>query len=152
MQSVPRTILLDTKTGTNLLQWPVVEVETLRMRGKSFDGIAVERGSVVPIDVGKATQLDIEAVFEVDASAVEAVTEADVVYNCSTSGGAAGRGLLGPFGLLVLADEDLSEQTAVYFYLAKGTDGSLKTFFCQDDLRYMHARTCHAQFCTSTVI
>ncbi|GJN02218.1 hypothetical protein PR202_ga19548 [Eleusine coracana subsp. coracana] len=135
LQSIPRSVILDTKTGSNLLQWPVVEVETLRMRGKSFDGIAVKSGSVVPLDVGKATQLDIEAVFEVDASALEAVTEVDVVYNCSTSGGAAGQGLLGPFGLLVLADDDLTEQTAVYFYMAKGTDGRLKTFFCQDDLR-----------------
>ena len=82
-------------------------------------------------------QLDIEAVFEVDAAAVQGVTEADVGFNCSTSAGAAGRGLLGPFGLLVLADDDLSEQTAAYFYLAKGTDGSLKTFFCQDELRYV---------------
>ncbi|KAL6903773.1 hypothetical protein ACP4OV_004586 [Aristida adscensionis] len=135
VQSIPRTVLLDTKTGSNLLQWPVVEVENLRMRGKSFDGVALDRGAVVPLDVGKATQMDIEAVFEVDASAVEGVTEAEVGFNCSTSAGAAGRGLLGPFGLLVLADEELSEQTAVYFYLAKGTDGSLKTFFCQDELR-----------------
>ncbi|XP_066348594.1 beta-fructofuranosidase 1-like isoform X2 [Miscanthus floridulus] len=135
VQSIPRTVLLDTKTGSNLLQWPVVEVENLRMSGRSFGGIALDRGSVVPLDVGKATQLDIEAVFEVDASAVEGVTEADVTFNCSTSAGAAGRGLLGPFGLLVLADEDLSEQTAVYFYLVKGTDGSLQTFFCQDELR-----------------
>jgi hypothetical protein len=82
-------------------------------------------------------QLDIEAVFEVDASDAAAVTEADVTFNCSTSAGAAGRGLLGPFGLLVLADDDLSEQTAVYFYLLKGTDGSLQTFFCQDELRYV---------------
>jgi hypothetical protein len=150
VQSIPRTILLDTKTGSNLLQWPVVEVETLRMRGKSFGDIAVERGSVVPLNVsGKATQLDIEAVFEVDASALVSVMEADVAYNCSTSGGAAGRGMLGPFGLLVLADEDLSEKTAVYFYIAKGTDGRLKTFFCQDDLRYVRS-TCHEQFYADT--
>jgi beta-fructofuranosidase len=81
--------------------------------------------------------LDIEAEFAVDAAAVEAVTEAEVGFNCSTSAGAAGRGMLGPFGLLVLADEDRSEQTAVYFFLAKGTDGSLQTFFCQDELRYV---------------
>ncbi|KAF8702834.1 hypothetical protein HU200_032668 [Digitaria exilis] len=151
------TVLLDTKTGTNLLQWPVVEVENLRMSGKSFDTIKLDSGSVVPLDVGKATQLivhvrvgivgllqlDIEAVFEVDAAAVEAVKEAEVGFNCSTSAGAAGRGMLGPFGLLVLADEHLSEQTAVYFYLAKGTDGSLKTFFCQDDLSFAQGgRTC----------
>ncbi|KAG2573602.1 beta-fructofuranosidase 1-like [Panicum virgatum] len=139
VQSIPRTVLLDTKTGSNLLQWPVVEVENLRMSGKSFAGVALDRGSIVPLDVGKATQLDIEAVFEVDAAAVQGVTEADVGFNCSTSAGAAGRGLLGPFGLLVLADDDLSEQTAVYFYLAKGTDGSLQTFFCQDELRASRA-------------
>jgi hypothetical protein len=57
VQSIPRTVLLDTKTGSNLLQWPVVEVENLRMSGKSFDGVALDRGSVVPLDVGKATQV-----------------------------------------------------------------------------------------------
>ena len=57
-QSIPRTVLLDTKTGSNLLQWPVVEVENLRMSGKSFDGVALDRGSIVPLDVGKATQVN----------------------------------------------------------------------------------------------
>lgn len=51
---------MDTKTGSNLLQWPVVEVENLRMRGKSFDGLAVPPGSVVPLDVGKASQVNYE--------------------------------------------------------------------------------------------
>jgi beta-fructofuranosidase len=57
VQSIPRTVLLDTKTGSNLLQWPVVEVENLRMSGKRFDDVALDRGSVVPLDVGKATQV-----------------------------------------------------------------------------------------------
>jgi beta-fructofuranosidase len=129
---------MDTKTGSNLLQWPVVEVENLRMRGKRFDGLAVQPGSVVPLDVGKATQLDIEAVFhvDVDASAAGSVAGVDASYNCSASAGASGRGLLGPFGLLVLADEGLSEQTAVYFYLVRGADGKLSTHFCQDAFRY----------------
>jgi sucrose-6-phosphate hydrolase SacC (GH32 family) len=129
--------MLDTKTGSNLLQWPVVEVENLRMRGKSFDGLDVSPGSVVPLDVGKATQLDIEAVFEVDTSAADGVvTEAGAAaYSCGTGGGAVGRGLMGPFGLLVLADDQLSERTAVFFYLVKGVDGNLTTFFCQDELR-----------------
>jgi hypothetical protein len=35
-----------------------------------------------------------------------------------------------------LADKDLLEKTVVYFYIVKGVDDSLKTFFCQDDLRY----------------
>jgi hypothetical protein len=58
VQAIPRTVLLDTKTGgTNLLQWPVVEVENLRMSGKSFGTVALARRSVVPLDVGKATQV-----------------------------------------------------------------------------------------------
>ena len=35
-----------------------VEVENLRMSGKSFDGVALDRGSIVPLDVGKATQVN----------------------------------------------------------------------------------------------
>jgi hypothetical protein len=36
----------------------------------------------------------------------------------------------------MLADEDMWEKMVVYFYIVKGLDDSLKTFFCQDDLRY----------------
>jgi len=79
--------------------------------------------------------LDIVAEFEVDEKAIEATAEADVTYNCSTSGGAANRGVLGPFGLLVLANQELSEQTATYFYVSRGIDGNLRTHFCQDELR-----------------
>lgn len=70
---------------------------------------------------------------------MEAVNEADIGYNCSTSGGAAGRGALGPFGLLVLADKKLTEQTAVYFYVSRKADGGLKTHFCQDEVRYVYS-------------
>ncbi|KAI7986942.1 DNA topoisomerase 2 [Camellia lanceoleosa] len=52
-----------------------------------------------------------------------------------TAGGAANQGALGPFGLLVLADESLSEQTPIYFYVAKGAEDKLKTFFCADESR-----------------
>lgn len=59
-------------------------------------------------------------------------------YSCS-SGGSASRGLHGPFGLLVLADQERSEQTAVYFYLGRGADGRMATHFCQDELRSSEA-------------
>jgi hypothetical protein len=56
----------------------------------------MEHGSVVPLNVGsKTTQLDIEAVFQVDASAaVEGAMEANMEYECSTSGGAGPAGLV----------------------------------------------------------
>ncbi|KAG1354491.1 beta-fructofuranosidase 1 [Cocos nucifera] len=135
LQTIPRTVLYDDETKSNLIQWPVDEVESLRSSKQEFSNIKLSTGSVVPLDVTQATQVDIEAEFEIDLSALEQSVEADVGYNCSTSGGAAGRGALGPFGLLVLADQDLKEQTAVYFYLRRGTDGGLSTFFCQDEMR-----------------
>lgn len=84
-------------------------------------------------------QLDIIAEFEMPKEVLEEMLlgGAAEVYNCSTSGGAAQRGLMGPFGLLVLADQNLSEQLAVYFYIGKGEDGRLQTFFCQDELKYV---------------
>ncbi|XP_062217918.1 sucrose:sucrose 1-fructosyltransferase-like [Phragmites australis] len=135
LQSIPRTVLLDTKTGGNLLQWPVEEIETLRTNSTDLSGITIDYGSVFPLNLHRATQLDILAEFELDKHAVMAINEADVGYNCSTSGGAANRGALGPFGLLVLADNHRREQTAVYFYVAKGLDGRLTTHFCQDESR-----------------
>lgn len=80
--------------------------------------------------------MDIVAEFEIDKEALEKTAQSNVEYQCSTSGGAAKRGALGPFGLLVLADEGLSEYTPVYFYVIKGSDGHLKTLFCSDQSRY----------------
>ncbi|WOL13670.1 beta-fructofuranosidase 1-like [Canna indica] len=140
LQAIPRTVVFDVKTGSNLIQWPVEEVESLRMSSRKYGNIKLVPGSIFPLDVvGMATQLDIVAEFEIDPVALTATVEADVGYNCSTSGGAAARGMLGPFGLLVLADEGLSEQTAVYFYIAKGTDGQLTTHFCHDETRSSRA-------------
>ncbi|KAF9600830.1 hypothetical protein IFM89_013065 [Coptis chinensis] len=141
VQTVPRVVLFDDKTKTNVLQWPVKEVESLRLNKKEFNSVKLEAGSIVLLNVGKASQLDITAEFEVDNKALEGVMEADVGYNCSTSNGAAGRSTLGPFGLLVLANEERSEQTAVYFYIAKATDGDLKTFFCTDQSRHVFYRS-----------
>ena len=80
-------------------------------------------------------QLDITAEFEVDKKSLESVQESNEVYDCKNSMGAAGRGALGPFGLLILADEQLLEQTPIYFYIVKGSGGDLKTFFCADHSR-----------------
>jgi beta-fructofuranosidase len=82
-------------------------------------------------------QLDVEAEFNMDKKAIEKINRTNEEYNCETSGGAANRGALGPFGLLVLADEGLSEYTPIYFYVVKGSNGNLKTSFCSDQSRYI---------------
>ncbi|XP_022969869.1 acid beta-fructofuranosidase [Cucurbita maxima] len=139
VQSIPRTILFDNKTGTNLLQWPVEEVESLRQESHVFNNLVVKAGSVLPLDVGIATQLDISAEFKLDKEALEKATKTNVEFSCQTSGGATERGALGPFGLSILADESRSEHTPVYFYVAKDQNGSLKTFFCTDESRSSEA-------------
>lgn len=135
VMAVPREVFFDNRTRTNLIQWPIQEIESLRMNKTVHKSVKLDAGSVLPIDVGNAAQLDITAEFEVGKDALEGLSEADVGYNCSTSSGASGRSALGPFGLLVLADDGRSEQTAVYFYVSKGTNGKLKTFFCSDQSR-----------------
>lgn len=57
VQTIPRTVLFDNKTGTNILQWPVEEIESLRLRSNNFTEVVVEPGTVVPLDVGTATQV-----------------------------------------------------------------------------------------------
>ncbi|KAK8621895.1 hypothetical protein V6N13_097523 [Hibiscus sabdariffa] len=132
-KAIPRTILLlDNNTGTNLLQWPVEETDSLRLNSTEFKKVPVQAGSVVSLDVGPASQLDIIAEFEVDNEALKKANGVHLSFSCKSSGGAVERGALGPIGLLVLADESLGEQTPVYFYIAKSSDGKLNTFFCND--------------------
>ncbi|KAK4743876.1 hypothetical protein SAY87_010188 [Trapa incisa] len=135
LQSLPRTLVLDQKTRTNLLQWPVEEIDSLRLDCKEFNRLRVEPGSVIPLAVKSASQADIVAEFEIDKAAMEAAPGSDQEFTCASSGGAAQLGTLGPFGLLVLADHRRIEQTSVHFYISKARDGSLKTSFCTDRSR-----------------
>nr|AFU25742.1 soluble acid invertase 2 [Rhododendron hybrid cultivar] len=151
VQTIPRTVVFDKKTGSNILQWPAEEVERLRLNVTEFNGVELGPGSVVPLNISSATQLDIVATFEVDKAALEATTEADAGHTCSTTGGAVSRGALGPFGLLVLADESLSELTPVYFYISKFIDGSYKTFFCSDEMRSSKASSVNKRVNGGTV-
>ncbi|VAI68194.1 unnamed protein product [Triticum turgidum subsp. durum] len=73
IQSVPRTIALDEKTRTNLLLWPVEEIETLRLNATKLSDVTLNTGSVIHIPLRQGTQLDIEATFHLDASAVAAL-------------------------------------------------------------------------------
>ncbi|XP_057457011.1 beta-fructofuranosidase, soluble isoenzyme I-like isoform X2 [Lotus japonicus] len=130
LQTIPRTVVFDQKTGTNLLQWPVEEVESLRLSNAIFEGIVVKPGSVVPLDIGPATQLDIFAEFEIELLASEGV-EKDV----GCGGGAHERSALGPFGILAIADDQLSELTPIYFRLSSTAIGTSTTFFCVDETR-----------------
>ncbi|XP_050223995.1 beta-fructofuranosidase, soluble isoenzyme I-like isoform X2 [Mercurialis annua] len=129
VQTIPRTIVFDSKTGANLLHWPVEEIESLRLKSTEFEQIVIAPGSVIPLDIGSASQLDIFAEFETELISESTGEE----YGCG--GGAVARSSLGPFGLLVLADDSLSELTPVFFRPESSTDGTLKTYFCADETR-----------------
>ncbi|VAI00002.1 unnamed protein product [Triticum turgidum subsp. durum] len=58
IQSVPRTVALDEKTRTNLLLWPVEEIETLRLNATELSDITIETGSVFHVPLRQADQLD----------------------------------------------------------------------------------------------
>eukprot|EP01018_Ginkgo_biloba_P030546 Gb_41695 [translate_table: standard] len=137
LQAVPRSIWFDNKTRANLIQWPVEEVDALRTSSKvSIKDLVLRPGSVIPVNGITGAQLDVEVVFHfprgdnVNAGWVE-----DELYNCSSSQGASERGSFGPFGLLVLAEQNLVEQTAIYFYISKAANGHYKTHICNDETR-----------------
>ncbi|XP_022969953.1 acid beta-fructofuranosidase 1, vacuolar-like [Cucurbita maxima] len=131
VQTVPRTVVFDKKTGSNIIQWPVEEVESLRLGSTEFTGVLLEPGSLVQLDVGTATQLDISAEFELEALGSEEASVSD--DGCG--GGAVERSNLGPFGLLVLAHQSLSELTPIYFNVANSSKGSREAYFCVDEKR-----------------
>ncbi|KAL7111394.1 hypothetical protein ACP275_05G084200 [Erythranthe tilingii] len=153
VQAIPRTIVFDKKTGSNIVQWPVEEIKSLRMNKNVFEKVEAEPGSIVYIDVPSASQVDIVVEFELDEEALKSIngTDDDAAYSCMTSGGAAERGALGPFGLLIHTHKSLTEQTPVYFYISKDTQGNFKTFFCADHSRSSEASEVDKAIYGSTV-
>lgn len=49
--------MFDTKTGSNIIQWPVEELDKMRSNKKVFNNVEIKAGSVVPLDVGSGTQV-----------------------------------------------------------------------------------------------
>lgn len=76
-------------------------------------------------------QLDIFVEFEVEMTK-ENENEEDI--GCG-GGGAVERSKLGPFGLLVIADQTLSELTPIYFRPQNSIHNN--TYFCADETRFV---------------
>ena len=49
--------MFDHKTGSNLLQWPVEEVNKLRSNKTVFENLEVNGGAVVPLEIGLGSQV-----------------------------------------------------------------------------------------------
>ncbi len=49
LQGIPRTIALDSKTGINLIQWPIEEIEYLRGHKLSQTDVKLDAGAVMEV-------------------------------------------------------------------------------------------------------
>ncbi|KAG8656463.1 hypothetical protein MANES_04G140500v8 [Manihot esculenta] len=135
IQAIPRTIWLD-KSGKQLVQWPIQEIEKLRTNAVRLPGKILKKGSVLEVPGVTAAQADVEITFNVsDFSTGEVLDPSwtNPQLLCCQKG-ASVKGSLGPFGLLVLASESLQEYTAVFFRIFKGKNKYV-VLMCSDQSR-----------------
>ncbi|KAB8982105.1 hypothetical protein FH972_026891 [Carpinus fangiana] len=135
LQSIPRSVVLS-GTGRQLMQWPIKEIEKLRTNKVSFHEKEVKDGFIFEVPGITASQADVEVSFDLpNLDEAESLDPnwVDPQLLCSQKG-ASGRGRVGPFGLLVLASKDLTEQTAVFFRIFRRHDNYV-VLMCSDQSR-----------------
>ncbi|KAL1562248.1 beta-fructofuranosidase, insoluble isoenzyme CWINV1-like [Salvia divinorum] len=135
LQALPRSVLLH-KDHRQLIQWPIEEVEQLRNGKVTLDNIEIESGTVLEISGITASQADVEVSFRIsNVDGVELIDEGllDPQFICIQNN-ASVNGAIGPFGLIVLASEDLTEQTVVFFRVFKGREKHV-VLLCSDQSR-----------------
>lgn len=132
IQSFPRVVSLDTN-GRQLVQWPIEELELLRKNEKYLHDIELNAGGRMEIKGTTVHQADVEVEFEFSLGAAEPFNQSWVLDPqdlCSEKGPSV-NGLVGPFGLLVLASHNLEEHTAIFFRVFEyGKD--YKVLMCSD--------------------
>jgi beta-fructofuranosidase len=145
VQAVPRKVWL-APDGKQLVQWPVAEIESLRGNHVNVTDTLVKGGQHFEVSgLASPAQADVEASFQVmDLDKAEpfdpAWRAADAQTVCAARGAEA-KGGVGPFGLWVLASDDLKERTAVFFRVFKGggDGGKHVVLMCNDPSMSSHA-------------
>ncbi|XP_052182480.1 beta-fructofuranosidase, insoluble isoenzyme CWINV1-like [Diospyros lotus] len=141
LQAIPRAVWLD-KSGKQLVQWPISEIEKLRRSRVGLPaGKVLKAGSKLEVSsLPTAAQADVEVSFEVQELGNKAETMDPSWTNpqllCSRKDASA-KGGLGPFGLKVLASKnDSMEYTAIFFRIYKlGLTNKYKVLMCSDQSR-----------------
>ncbi|CAL9054953.1 unnamed protein product [Musa banksii] len=135
IQIIPRKIWLDSR-GRQLVQWPIEEVESLRRNEVHLHGLELTTG-LHEIKGVKGSQADVEVDFELPsldrADPFDPTRAMDAPKLCSQED-ASVRGGIGPFGLLVLASENLEEHTAIFFRVYRDQN-TAKVLMCSDQRR-----------------
>ncbi|KAI3832618.1 hypothetical protein MKW98_002164 [Papaver atlanticum] len=123
IQSIPRTLWLD-KNERQLLQWPIKELETLRINEVEYTKRLMTQGKHFEVESITAAQADIEVTYRIPNLENAEVFDPSWVDAQKLSGekGATVKGGIGPFGLLTLASKDLEEYTAVFFRVFRAQD------------------------------
>uniref|UniRef100_A0A2N9GKJ7 Glycosyl hydrolase family 32 N-terminal domain-containing protein n=1 Tax=Fagus sylvatica TaxID=28930 RepID=A0A2N9GKJ7_FAGSY len=135
VQAIPRHIWLD-QSKKQLVQWPIKEIETLRLNQVNLPKQVLKGGSILEVSGLTAAQADVEISFEVTEFSKAIVlnprwTNPQVL--CSKKG-ASVKGGLGPFGLLVLASKGLQEYTAVFYSIFRSKNKYV-VLLCSDQSR-----------------
>ncbi|KAI3501676.1 hypothetical protein L1887_29630 [Cichorium endivia] len=135
LQSFPRSLWLD-KNQKQLLQWPIEEIEMLHENEVSFRNKKLEGGSLHEIQGITASQADVKISFKL--ANLEEAEELDPSWVdpqlICTEKDASKKGKFGPFGLLALASNDLTEQTAIFFRVFR-KNGRYVVVMCSDQSR-----------------
>ncbi|XP_023733615.1 beta-fructofuranosidase, insoluble isoenzyme CWINV1 [Lactuca sativa] len=135
LQSFPRSIWLS-NNRKQLVQWPVDEIQKLRTKRFNITNRELPGSVLLKIPSITASQADVEVSFSLtNLSEIELIdSEAiDPQLLCSQKN-ASISGRFGPFGLLILASKNLTEQTAVFFRVFKGPNKFL-VLMCSDQSR-----------------
>ncbi|XP_076908732.1 beta-fructofuranosidase, insoluble isoenzyme CWINV3-like [Bidens hawaiensis] len=135
IQSIPRQVYLS-NNGRQLVQWPVEETEKLRGNHVTYSNKKLKRKSLFEVRGITASQVDIQISFNMpkmeDVEVLEPTWD-DPQTLCNTKL-ARVSGRAGPFGLLVMASQDLTEQTAVFFQVFKESN-KFVVLMCSDQSR-----------------
>ncbi|XP_074311138.1 beta-fructofuranosidase, insoluble isoenzyme CWINV3-like isoform X1 [Silene latifolia] len=133
LQSIPRVLWLS-RSGNQLMQWPIHEIESLRKEKVEIQEKELKSGSLVNIVGITASQADVEVSFEVpDLEEAELMEPSwvDPQLLCAEKSEVV-EGKVGPFGLLVLASQNLTEQTAIFFRVFKNDSSRYVVLMCTD--------------------
>ncbi|VAI40581.1 unnamed protein product [Triticum turgidum subsp. durum] len=121
IHSFPRTIWLD-NDGKRLLQWPVEEIESLRRNEINHQKLELKKGDLFEIKGIDTLQADVEIDFELtsidDADPFDPSWLFDTEKHCQEAD-ASVHGAIGPFGLVILASDNMEEHTVVHFRVYK---------------------------------
>ncbi|XP_024963394.1 beta-fructofuranosidase, insoluble isoenzyme CWINV6-like [Cynara cardunculus var. scolymus] len=119
LQSFPRAVWID-RSGKQLIQWPVEEIETLRENEVKLENKKLDSACpVYEIQGITASQADVTVSFKLEGLTIADTEDLDTTsvdpQALCTERGASSKGAFGPFGLLAMASKDRKEQTAIFF-------------------------------------